>query len=210
MEQDVDRILYRNYLNGDEVSFKKIVQKYKENILYMIYQYIENDKIDEEIFQSTISYIMHNKELYNFKFDVKTYILMTAKSQTLKYLKENMANDYTHFDDVFIEEDIINRILSNEENADKIHTIINELGKECREVTNLCILEGMSYQEASKETGKSPKQIKKLVEKSRTKLIKELAKEKIESIGNDSLIKKLLVALLIAIIVFGIVFVVTR
>lgn len=210
MEQDIDKILYQNFLNGDEVSFKKIVQKYKDNIIYLVYQYIDDAKIDDEIFQNTVSYLMHHKELYSFSFDVKTHFLMIAKSQTLKYLKENMANSYGQFDDIRIEEYIIEKILSGRENADRIHTIINQLDKECREITNLCILEGMSYEEASKETGKSTKQIKKIVEKSRTKLQKQMKKAEKTPFVMDPLIRNLLIVLLVVSIIFGIVFIKTR
>lgn len=210
MEQDVDKTLYQNFLNGDNLSFEKIVEKYRDQMLYVVYQYIDNSKIDDEIFQNAVSYLMEHKDLYSFNFDVKTHFFMIAKAQTLKYLKENMATSYEQFDDIIIEQYIINKILSGKEKSDKIHTMINKLDKECREITNLCILEGMSYEEASKETGKSAKKIEKLVKKSRIKLQKKVEKMEKESITKDPLIRKLFTILVIVTIIFGIVFIMTR
>ena len=84
-----DKILYEKFLSGDENSFNLIVEKYKNNLIYFITRYVNNIEIAEDIFQDTILYILENKEKYDFKFSLKTYMYMIAKSRSINCINKN-------------------------------------------------------------------------------------------------------------------------
>ena len=70
---DEDKILYRNFLNGDKKSLEKIVFKYKNNLVYFIFKYVKDKDVAEDIFQDIIVYLIEKKEIYDFKYSLKTF-----------------------------------------------------------------------------------------------------------------------------------------
>ena len=74
-----DKILYEEFLKGNEEGFNKLVYKYKNNVIYFITRYVKNLDVAEDIFQDVILYILENKEKYNSKYSFKTYLYMIAK-----------------------------------------------------------------------------------------------------------------------------------
>lgn len=206
---DVDKILYNNFINGDEVSLKKIVEKYRDNIFYVSYQYVKDEKISNEIFQKVVSFILNNKNLYNFKFEVKSFILMITKKYCLKYAKENNITDSIKpNDNLYNGESLIDTILSSKENADKVYDAMSSLKSEEQNVVNLCVFECESFEEASKTVGKSQKELKNLLEKAKKKIIKNVSKAQKKE--PDKLIILLSIILVIAIVIFGVVFIITK
>lgn len=53
-----DKKLYNEFLNGNEKSFEKLVKKYEKNLIYFITRYVKNVDIAEDIYQSTMLYIL--------------------------------------------------------------------------------------------------------------------------------------------------------
>ena len=45
-----DKKLYKEYLNGNEEAFNKIVNKYKTNLIYFISTYVKDLDVAEDIF----------------------------------------------------------------------------------------------------------------------------------------------------------------
>ena len=78
-----DKKLYKEYLNGNEEAFNKIVNKYKTNLIYFISTYVKDLDVAEDIFQDSIIYIIENKEKYDNKYSLKAYLYLIAKSRAL-------------------------------------------------------------------------------------------------------------------------------
>ena len=78
-----DKKLYKEYLNGNEEAFNKIVNKYKNNLIYFISTYVKDLDVAEDIFQDSIIYIIENKEKYDNKYSLKAYLYLIAKSRAL-------------------------------------------------------------------------------------------------------------------------------
>ena len=53
-----DKILYKEFLKGNEEAFNQIIKKYKNNLIYFISRYVKNLDIAEDIFQDVIIYIL--------------------------------------------------------------------------------------------------------------------------------------------------------
>lgn len=211
MNDDEDKILYRSFLNGSNESFEAIVKKYKDNLIYFIFKYVNNLDIAEEIFQDVIMYVFEKKELYNFDYSLKSYLFMIAKSRSLNYIKHiKNENDIVSEENLYEEENLIENIICGNERNEKIHLIINELNEEHKMVVYLCIIEGMSYEEVSKIMGKSISQIKNLLHRARTRLRKKLIQEKVVEIGKNNKIKFIISILVIISITTGIIYALTN
>ena len=116
-----DKYLYNNFLKGDMDSFKCLILKYKNNLIYFLLKYVKDMQIAEDISQDVFVYILVNKKKYNFKYSFKTYLFLIGKSRALNYLKrekkkleiiENMKID--------VEPSLENYIFKNEASEGKI------------------------------------------------------------------------------------------
>ena len=86
-EEQSDKELYKNYLDGDNKAFEQLVIKYKNQIIFFISGYTKDISIAEDISQDVFVYILLNKEKYDFQYSFKTYIFMIAKCRAINYIK---------------------------------------------------------------------------------------------------------------------------
>ena len=94
MNLDEDKILYKEFLDGNMEAFEKLTTKYKTNLTYFIYKYVKNEEIAEDIYQDIIIYLLSKKEIYNFKYSFKTFLYIIAKSRALNYIREQNKYEY--------------------------------------------------------------------------------------------------------------------
>lgn len=87
IKQEQDKILYKQFLEGDMSSFEALVMKYKNNLLYFIFKYVKQYEVAEDIFQDTITYMLSKKEIYDFNYSFKTFLYTVAKSRALNYIR---------------------------------------------------------------------------------------------------------------------------
>ena len=199
-----DKILYKEFLKGNEEAFNQIIEKYKNNLIYFISRYVKNLDIAEDIFQDVIIYILENKEKYDFKYSLKTYLYTIAKSRAINYVKK--ANKLVEFDEEIKEEKLLEEIICSNERKEKINSIIKKLPKDYQEVIYLTKIEELSYKETGKIMDKNETQIKTLAHNAKTKLRKMLIKEKVIEMKNNKILKILSIILIISITISGIVY----
>ena len=200
-----DKKLYQDFLDGNKESFEKLITKCKTNLIYFIYKYVKNVETAEDIFQDTVIYLLDKKEIYNFKYSFKTFLYMIAKSRALNYLKRNESIEIVTEDDIYIEENLLEDIIISKERKEKIKKVISRMKEEYQMVVYLCLIEGLSYEEAGKIMAKTTGQIKNLVHRARVKLRKLLIEERVVEMKNNRVVKLLLAIILIGIISSGIV-----
>ena len=196
-----DKILYEKFLSGDENSFNLIVEKYKNNLIYFITRYVNNIEIAEDIFQDTILYILENKEKYDFKFSLKTYMYMIAKSRSINYINKN--DKIQEMPEDLADEKLLEEIICQDEQKEKIHNVINKLQKDYQLVIYLTQIEKLSYKETAEIMEKTESQIKTLVHNSKKKLKKLLIKENVVEVRNKRIILLISTILFIAATITG-------
>ncbi len=199
-----DKKLYKEFLKGNEDAFTKIVEKYKNNVVYFISRYVKNLEIAEDIFQDAILYILENKEKYDFKYSFKTYLYTIAKSRALNYLKKNER--IVQLEDSYKDEKLIEDIVFSNEREEKVKKIISKLPRDYQLVIYLTKIEELSYKETAQIMDKTPAQIKTLAHNSKKKLKELLVKEKVIEIKKNKIIRLLLILLVIGILTSGIVY----
>ena len=196
-----DKILYEKFLSGDENSFNLIVEKYKNNLIYFITRYVNNIEIAEDIFQDTILYILENKEKYDFKFSLKTYMYMIAKSRSINYINKN--DKIQEMPEDLADEKLLEEIICQDEQKEKIQNVINKLQKDYQLVIYLTQIEKLSYKETAEIMEKTESQIKTLVHNSKKKLKKLLIKENVVEVRNKRIILLISTILFIAATITG-------
>lgn len=196
-----DKILYEKFLSGDENSFNLIVEKYKNNLIYFITRYVNNIELAEDIFQDTILYILENKEKYDFKFSLKTYMYMIAKSRSINYINKN--DKIQEMPEDLADEKLLEEIICQDEQKEKINNVINKLKKDYQLVIYLTQIENLSYKETAEIMGKTESQIKTLAHNSKKKLKKLLVKENVIEVRNKRIILLISTILFIAATITG-------
>ena len=176
-----DKELYKKYLNGQKEAFEKIVVKYKDRLIYFISKYTNNIYVAEDISQDVFVYILLNKEQYDFKYSLKTYLYMIAKCRAINYLKKeskivNIENlEELYKDSKSLEDDILNKVIDN-----KIKDNINKLKPSYQTVLELNLIEGFKYKEIDIIMKKNIGEIKILLHRAKKKLKKLLEEEGIK------------------------------
>ncbi len=212
MNLDEDKILYKEFLDGNMEAFEKLTTKYKTNLTYFIYKYVKNEEIAEDIYQDIIIYLLSKKEIYNFKYSFKTFLYIIAKSRALNYIREQNKYEYNMEDaeNLYVEEKMLEEIILSKERKEKIKKVISKMSKEYQIVIYLTIIEGLSYTEVAEIMNKNVSQIKNLVHRARIKLKKLLIQERVVEMKNSKVIKLLLWIFVIGIITSGTVLAATK
>ena len=188
-----DKILYKEFLNGNSNAFNKLITKYENNVIYFITRYVKNLDIAHDIFQDSIMYILEHKENYNDKYSFKTYLYMIAKSRAINYLNNKSKNlPLDDFENTLKEEKLLEDIVFSKDRQEKIEKVIRKMKQEYQLVIFLTKIEGLSYKDAGLIMDKSEKQIKNLVYNATKNLKKLLVQEKIIEIKNNKIIRLLL------------------
>ena len=197
-----DKILYEKFLRGDEEAFNSIIKKYEKNLIFFITRYVKNVEIAEDIFQDVILYMLENKEKYDSKYSLKTYMYMIAKSRSINYINQNQK--ITEMPEDMADENLLEEIICSNERKEKIKNVINKLQLDYQLVIYLTQIEGLSYKETARIMEKTESQIKTLVHNSKKKLRKLLVEENVVEIRNKRIIRLISIILFVTAMITGV------
>lgn len=172
-----DKKLYRRFLDGDNESFELIINKYMEKIIYFIYKFVKRMDVAEDLAQDVFVYILMNKEKYDFKYSLKTYLYIIAKSKSLNYIKRENKLTYLQDNEYLFTEQEIEEVIFDKERSQKLKTAIEHLPEPQNQIIYLADIEELSYQEISSILGVSLSQVKTFIHRGRKKLKEILRKE---------------------------------
>lgn len=196
-----DKVLYKEFLEGNKQAFEELVIKYKNNLIYFITRYVKSIEIAEDIFQDIIVYILENKNYYNFEYSFKTYLYMIAKSRTIDFVKREKKTESIDNSDFELEDTkLLEEIILDKNRQKQIQNVMKKMNQEYQLVIYLTQVEGLSYKEASLIMNKKESQIKTLSFNARKKLRKLMIDEKIVELKENKLIKLIVCFLIIAVL----------
>ena len=202
-----DKILYKEFLDGNKKSFDELILKHRNNLIFFITRYVKNVEIAEDIFQDVALYILENKDYYNFDYSFKTYLYMIAKSKTIDFIKKqkniNSINDAN-----FELEDtrLLEEIILTKDRQKKIQNVMRKMLPEYQLVIYLTQIEGVSYKDTALIMNKKESQIKTLSFNARKKLRQLMLDEKVVELKGNKLIKLLTWFIMISIVTSTIVY----
>lgn len=168
--QDVE--LYNDFLNGDQEAFNIIIRKYRKNLIAFIMRYVKRIDIAEDLAQDAFVYILVNRKSFNYRFSLKTYLFIIAKSRALNYIKREKRSLILNEEYLSNIEDAINieENFINTEKGKEIWLALNKLKKEYQLAIYLKDFQGFQYKEISKILNKTMSQTKMLIHRARKSL----------------------------------------
>lgn len=172
-----DKKLYKKFLNGDKESFECIVDKYMEKIIYFIYGFVKRIDVAEDLAQDVFVYILMNKEKYDSKYSLKTYLFIIAKSRAINYIKKESKISYIQDNEYIFTEEEIEDIIFEKEKSKKLKHAIGKLPEPQNQIIYLVDIEELSYEEICKIFDMSLSKVKTLIHRGRKKLKNILEKE---------------------------------
>ena len=145
-----DKKLYKEFLDGNNESFIKIISKYEKNLIYFITRYVKDIDVAQDIYQDTVMYLLEHKEKYDAMYSLKAYLYLIAKSRAINYLNSKKRNvPIENYENTLQEEKLLEDIIFSKERQKKIEKVIKKMKPEYQLVIYLTKIEGLSY----KETG---------------------------------------------------------
>lgn len=202
-----DKILYKEFLDGNKKSFEELILKYKNNLIFFITRYVKNIETAEDIFQDIAVYILENKDYYNFDYSFKTYIYMIAKSKTIDFIKKQKNIDSIDDSNFELEDTkLLEEIILSKDRQKKIQNVMKKMLPEYQLVIYLTQIEGLSYKDTALIMNKKESQIKTLSFNARKRLRQLMLDEKVVELKGNKLIKLLTWFLIVSIITTGVTF----
>ena len=205
MEEDIDLIKYNEYFDGSKEAFEYLYNKYKNKIIFFVFNMIKDYQKAEDIAQETFIYIIQNKIRDDISF--KYNLFLVARSRALNYLSvEKRRGELIEKYIVTGEEkqeDFVDGIIQKESDKELLESI--ELLKDnYKNAVYLVDIEGLSYKETSEILGESLQNTKNKVYRGRKQLRKIIIKKGIMSM--NKITKILIIIALIIVSTSGIIY----
>ncbi len=151
-----DQQLIARYLDGDERSFKELLDRYQQKIYTSIYLFVKDDSLAEDIFQEVFIKIINTLRSgkYNHEGKFGQWAMRISYNLCVDYFRRGKRRPHVHPNETF---DIFDVLHTHEPNAeqlimrsqthDKIRHLVDMLPPEQREVVILRHYADMSFKE---------------------------------------------------------------
>ena len=154
-----DKDLVKEFLNGNEIAFRTIVDRYSKKIYWHARGMLNNHFDADEVTQEVIIVLYKKLHTFNFNSALYTWIYRITSTRTLNFIRKKKIKElFSIFDEKYDKLKSESDILNNFEHKDEIERIEKALQKlpiKQREVFIMKSFEEMSYKEISEITGKS-------------------------------------------------------
>lgn len=174
---------YRRFLDGDDKSFARIVDDYKNGLMIFLNGYVRNIYTAEKLTEDTFFVLAAKKPGENKKCSFKTWIYSLGREQALQLAKKNPSSEEFSIDEIREmqddEESLEREFLKNDE---KLYDCIcvNQLSEEERQILWLYDFENFSNDEISFILKIKPDTISRKIELAYDNLKKIKGKEETE------------------------------
>ena len=160
-----DSVLITDYLNGDNASFERLLNRYKNRVYGFVYSKVNNASLSDDIFQDTFIKVVKILQAGNYKEEGRflSWVLRIAHNLVVDhYRKTNRMPTYESSNHTF---DIISSLSETEMNVEfqlienQIHkdllALIDELPHNQKEVLHMRLYQDMSFKDIAFNTGVS-------------------------------------------------------
>lgn len=155
--QDFD--LIKKFIEGDESSFNKLAEKYKDKIYWHARRMTGNHLDADEIVQEVLLVMYKKLKDFQYKSSLFTWIYKIVSTRSINLINRRKIKNFFSFEDsdakkVSVNEDIIVSI-EQKEKLENLKKLLEKLPAKQREIFILRSFEELSYDEISEITGKS-------------------------------------------------------
>ena len=170
---------YRRFLQGDDTAFVEIIRDYKDGLILYLNGFVNNILTAEELTEDVFFKLVTKKPRFNEKSSFKTWLYTIGRNTAVDYLRRNSKQKEVSAEEI---REIEDERLSLEQSYIKqerlllIHTTLEKLNPEYKQVLWLVYFEDFSQKETAKIMKKSVHSVETLVYRARLALKAELEK----------------------------------
>ena len=170
---------YRRFLSGDKTGLIDLISDYREGLVLYRSSFIGNFCTAEEIAEETFLKLYVDKPKFSEKCSFKTWLYTIGKNLAVDHMRKFSKQREVPLDDMYDvsdRENIENNHIRSEDKRQLLRAM-KQLKEEYRQVLYLVYFENFSNTEAAAIMGKSERQIRNLLYRSKETLRKILEKE---------------------------------
>ena len=171
---------YRRYLDGDNSAFDEIIKEYFDSLVFFLNRYLRDLSTAEDIAMDAFADLIVNRNRYDFRVSLKTYLFMLGRSRALNYLKHRKILPMTDLEEAGEQPDrqeTLEEMLLADERKRRVSGALAQLPTDLREAVYLVYFEELSCDEAAKVMKKNRKQVYNLLYRAKNKLRTVLGEE---------------------------------
>lgn len=160
-----DKVLVKNFVEGDSSSFATLLNKYKDRVFTYIIMIVKNEDLANDIFQDTFIKVMTSlrKKRYEERGSLISWIIRIAHNLIIDhYRKEkrlqtvsNEDSEYDLFNDAEFSDKNIEEILVKNQIENDVRKLLDTLPYEQKQVVLLRLFGDLSFKEISELTNVS-------------------------------------------------------
>jgi len=150
-DTNIQTLLNRFSLYGDEIAFKQLVYHFTNGLLRFTYSLLKNKELSEEVVSDVFYKIWLHREKISGIENFKAYIFTSARNMSLNYLDKQKRDISVLLDDIIVPLPI-NEICPESELISKelklaIIKAIDHLPERCKLIYILAKIEHLKYKE---------------------------------------------------------------
>lgn len=164
LSKATDKVLIREYLDGNENAFAELMGRYKTKIYQNIYFMVNDQELAEDIFQDTFIKVINTLKQGRYNEEGKFYPWASRIAHNLAidfFRKEKKmrtvsgGDDYDIFKFIKMEDENIEDGIIRGQIEDDIRQLVHTLPEEQKQVVLMRHYQGMSFKDISDSTGVS-------------------------------------------------------
>lgn len=169
---------YRRFLEGDNESFRVIVDDYYDMLVLYINTYVKNPDVAENLAEDTFVKLVTKKPKFKGKSSFKTWLYSIARNTALDYLKSLSKIQFSQIEEIkdISSDEFIEDAFLIEERKIIINKALKSLKLEYRQAIWLKYFENMSAKEIAVVMKKTQNSVEHLLSRARESL-REILKE---------------------------------
>ncbi|MDE7400091.1 MAG: RNA polymerase sigma factor [Oscillospiraceae bacterium] len=171
---------YRRYLDGDDNGLSEIVGDYKDGLILYLNQFVNNFCVAEELTEDTFFRLITKKPKFSGKSSFKSWLYAIGRNAAVDYIRHNsklMNTPIEEMDNCISDGKILEQAYITEESKRALHSALERLTPDYRQVLWLVYFEDFSNSETAVIMKKNSRQIKNLLYRAKKSLKAELDKE---------------------------------
>lgn len=170
---------YLRFLSGDESGFDRLIELYRENLIFFLMRYLPTGEDAEDAAEDAFVSLLLHPYRPNRGASLKTYLFTLGRNRALNLLKkqkrQKKLSESSHFP--IADETALEERLCRDEKRRALLGALDTLPAQYREALYLLYFEELSLSETAKVMKKSKKQIENLSFRGRKALKEKLGKE---------------------------------
>jgi RNA polymerase sigma-70 factor (ECF subfamily) len=185
MDIQPDRILIDKILEGDQLAFKELVEKYQTMIINTCIGFLHDKQDAEDIAQEVFVEVFYSLGKFRKEANLSTWLYRIAVNKSLNFLRSNKRRQWIQgFEDAMgigrsgqtepIETRHPGVEMETKEEAAMLHVTINSLSENQRIAFTLNKYEDLSYSEIAEVMGVSVSSVESLIHRAKINLQQKL------------------------------------